>query len=142
MPAVGLAVRFTAPQCRPVDRQGRLAITPREGIIGRPFREGLAEVQWRSDSPPALLAGYIDTTGEMVVRTQYRIRPNSHFSEGLAVVYLADSCRRYGCIDKTGRLVFAHRGSIRPFHEGLAACWSEGKYGYLDRTGRVVRGGR
>jgi hypothetical protein len=121
-----------------VDRQGDFAIPPREGIIGRPFNEGLAEALWWSDtlSPPR--AGYIDKAGEMVLQTPYRIGPYSRFSEGLAVVYADEGGEWHGCIDTTGRLVFKVKGEVRRFHEGLAVFRSEGKYGYLDRTGRIV----
>jgi hypothetical protein len=58
------------------------------------------------------------------------------FSEGLALV---EKGEKYGCIDKTGKIVFVPRfRGLKPFAEGRARFWEAGGWGYLDRTGKKV----
>ena len=81
--------------------------------------------------------GYIDSTGRMIIAP--RFQNAEAFSEGLA-----RACLRYRCgfIDTTGAMViearFGQFGDSR-FSEGLANVAVESdKWGYIDRTGRIV----
>jgi len=78
--------------------------------------------------------GYIDKTGQIVIKPQFDNAEN--FSEGLARVKVGD---KYGYIDKTGQIVikpqFDRAGN---FSEGLAEVKVGDKYGYIDKTGQVV----
>jgi WG repeat protein len=85
---------------------------------------------------------YIDRTGKVVLTVPYS---GSRFSEGLARVTVGN---QLGYIDRTGKLVIgplAYGG--RDFAYGLAqveggerctTAESKQKYGFIDRTGRVV----
>jgi len=71
------------------------------------------------------------------------------FTESLAFVEIIPECsyqthdpvdRRteYGFIDKTGKMVLSKLGSGSWFSEGLASIRVNGKYGYMDRWGKIV----
>ena len=119
------------------------------------FHEGLATVV-NSEG-----VGYIDKRGNVVVPFKaYKLA--SHFSEGLAAVSQGD---KWGYIDEQGNLVIAlqyggvpeeWKKSLRlaqnpdyvmkaisifaakNFHEGLAAVSENGKWGFIDKKGKVV----
>ena len=109
------------------------------------FSEGLALVlvdgKW----------GYINTTGEFVIKPNPQFDNAWSFSEGLAQVRVDD---KLGYIDTTGKFVIRPRFYFaEDFSEGLAAVyvggrWVElgegyrtavgGKWGYVDRGGELV----
>ena len=87
--------------------------------------------------------GFIDRTG------RFRIPPRydgaGQFSEGVAYAYLWEGGRRReGIVDTSGRFTElpAANSSAFIFHDGLARfetpLGQERKYGYMDKTGRVV----
>lgn len=99
--------------------------------------------------------GYIDKNGLWKVPLKYDSAGN--FSDGLALVRVAD---RYGYIDKSGREVIPASFDIAriegakndnpdwdftqtlltplEFSEGLAVACRDGKFGYIDKTGKFV----
>jgi hypothetical protein len=78
--------------------------------------------------------GYIDKTGKLVIKSQFREVKN--FSQGLAAVKIAD---KWGYTNKTGKLVIKPEFSnARSFSEGLAAVKLDDKWGYVDTTGKMV----
>ena len=123
----------------------------------REFSEGLAVVELDG------LYGIIDKNGKEIVPALYQ--EIKDFSEGLAVVKLND---KYGFINRAGKLVtplkynsaesfsngkayveYANRDmyisvagkeykQIGDFSEGLAVVKSNGKYGFIDKTGKEV----
>ena len=123
----------------------------------REFSEGLAVVELDG------LYGVIDKSGKEIVPTLYQ--EIKDFSEGLAVVKLND---KYGFINREGKLViplkynsaesfskgktlvrYANKNmyisvagkeyeQIGDFLEGLAVVKSNGKYGFIDKTGKEV----
>ena len=102
------------------------------------FSEGLAAV--KKDGR----AGYIDTTGKEVIPLRYN--QAADFSEGLAKVLkygeMGQFTTNWSFIDKTGKEVLSldeyYWGDGIFFSEGLAAVKRDGKYGYVDQTGKEV----
>jgi len=107
--------------CHIINKTGKLIATYTE--IGE-FSEGLARVQnddkW----------GYIDKTGKVVIPVEYK--EISEFSEGLLK---ADG----DIIDKAGKII-AKYSRVGELSEGLARVQSGSSYkwGYIDKTGKVV----
>ena len=106
------------------------------------FSEGLAMVGIGGK------AGFVDKSGNIVIEPRfnptssysfgYNIR--NGFSEGLAVVSVGKYPKiQYGCIDTSGQFVIQPKFDlILPFSEGLAAFQHGGKWGFLDKTGKIV----
>ena len=92
------------------------------------FHEGLARVL--KDG----LYGYIDKTGEEVIRCQFE--DANDFHEGLAAVKKDE---KWGYIDKTGKEVIRHQfWAVNDFHEGIARVFDGWQYGYIDKNGKEV----
>lgn len=111
-----------------IDKTGAEVI-PRQYQTAMSFSEGLAAVEkdgkW----------GFIDKTGKEVIPFQYD--KISSFSEGLAAVLV--SGKGWVFIDKTGKEVLSvPYDDVYSFSEGLAAVKKDGKWGYIDRTGKLV----
>jgi hypothetical protein len=121
----------------------------------RDFHDGLAVVVSGEG------VGYIDKRGNVVVPFK-KYKMVDPFSEGLAAVSQGD---KWGYIDKQGHLVIALQYGGLPeewknnpmltrneanmmkavsmfaakdFHEGLAAVSRNGKWGFVDKNGKVV----
>ncbi|MBQ7427958.1 MAG: WG repeat-containing protein [Prevotella sp.] len=74
----------------------------------------------------------------MVISSSGEWKHGRPFSEGLA--WVQDGNRKYGCIDRAGKLVvpFKWRWAY-DFREGLAGVHDEYRhYGFIDKTGKVV----
>ncbi len=99
------------------------------------FHEGKARVVSKNG-----LTGFIDSTGDVVIPCRWK--KATDFSEGLAVV--GDEKGDFFFIDKAGDIVITCGTGVNPFqlcsgfHEGLAAVEFNGKYGFIDKTGRVA----
>lgn len=125
------------------------------------FSEGLGGVKLNGKW------GFVDKTGKLVIPAKFEnptgiVEKRPKFKEGLAPVKLKG---KYGFIDKTGKLVVAAKwaktgefseglapvdegappakpqgeagtGLVRGFHVLIAAM--QGKWGYVDKTGKVV----
>lgn len=84
--------------------------------------------------------GCIDKKGNMVIDTNY-VSIND-FHEGLAFVWIDDDYPV--CIDKKGKVVIKelpkglHRSDHLIFSESLARVKVDGKYGYIDKTGKFA----
>lgn len=114
-----------------------------EYFIVKGFSEGLAAVE--KDEK----CGFIDETGNIVIPLEYDADRDSHFSEGLALVYkggqyLNASQRimkggKCGFIDKTGKVVIPMEyDGATAFFEGIAAVEKDGKQYLIDKSGNVV----
>lgn len=103
------------------------------------------------------LWGFVNLKGELIIAPKYAGHTSLQFKGGLAVV-TADTGinRKYGAIDKTGKTVIPIVfDELADFSEGLALAnkgkivkkgqysWQRdvvaaGKYGYINKTGKVV----
>jgi WD40 repeat protein len=142
----GLAlVGFNSKDFGYINDRGQVVINLRGSVYSsRGFSEGLAAVHLETKLMGLLgsgiKGGYIDKTGQVVIKPQFDIANN--FSEGLACVGIGHSKPKYGYIDKTGQVVIKPQFDIaNNFSEGLACVGfvdSKIKYGYIDKTGKVV----
>jgi hypothetical protein len=113
-----------------VNRQGDIVIEPKFiGQTDMTFREGLKRVRLK----PGDKDGYIDQTGRFAIPPQFD--SGGEFFEGRALVQQGT---RSGYIDKTGRFLEDQSLTRREFSEDLAPFRTEGKVGYIDRSGKVV----
>jgi hypothetical protein len=141
-----------------VDRTGRFVVAPKY-FAAWPFKEGLALVvtsgPWHplgNESGDFRLARitYIDGSGREI-RAPISVRRASSFSDGRAVVVPDKVMRIKGGCAKGGYLNTRGEWAIEPqfddlsdFSEGLAAvniganCGMGGKWGYIDKDGRVA----
>ena len=101
----------------------------------RPFSEGLASVKIEGRW------GYIDKTGEYVIRPQFDDVKLS-FEDGLALVAIGRGEGKWGYINKVGEYVINPQfDDAWPFSEGLALVAigrGEGKWGYINKVGEYV----
>ncbi|WP_343744258.1 WG repeat-containing protein [Chitinophaga sp.] len=119
-----------------VAQQPLIAFVPDKDIrdIGL-FSEGLA---WALT--PGGNYGYMDTTGKMVIRPQFR--EAGTFREGLAIVgQSVNGTIRYGYVNRQGRLVVpCHYEDAYDFSCGRAAVRKNDVWEYIDRQGKTVLG--
>jgi hypothetical protein len=116
-----------------IDKSGQSVIEPTLASAYS-FSDGLALVHDASSG-----YGFIDKSGAWVIRPRFLSAES--FSEGLAFVVSTEAgVRGVGYIDKAGAFAFPPRpyDTASSFHGGLAAFKVGGKWGFLDRTGRVV----
>ena len=83
--------------------------------------------------------GYMDKDGNVVINPQFDRADD--FSEGLARVRIGDEkTGKWGYIDKEGKFVINPQfDCAEDFSEGLAKVKVGGKYGWIDKTGKIVR---
>lgn len=134
-----------------LDTSGHFAIKPRKDFdVAGDFKNGYAWVgKYFGDT---LLYGFIDKAGKMVIPCRYKeVEP---FYNHLAIVY--SDQEGWQAIDTTGNKVMSdslliteepvwEAGEVKSwqdiepphFHEGLMLCQKDGKFGYMDATGRL-----
>jgi hypothetical protein len=112
-----------------IDRTGKTVIAPQfENTMG--FNEGLAATKMNGKY------GYIDAKGNWVIKPQFDF--TYMFSDGLAMVRVG---KQYAWIDKKGNQVIAPQDFdevAMGFTEGRLAVKKNGKWGYIDRTGKMI----
>ncbi len=114
------------------DINGRLVIPAKYDMAGE-FSEGLAAVRVKGDR----LYGYINKRGKMVIRPQFIDAEKFH--QGRARVIGGRYGGRTGYINKSGKIVIPiiyRDGTI--FSEGYAAVKKNGRYYFINRSGRIV----
>jgi hypothetical protein len=112
-----------------IDKTGKVVIAPQyENTMG--FNEGVAATKLNGKY------GYIDIKGKWVIKPQFEY--TYMFSDGLAMVRTGKS---YSWIDRKGNTVIQpseFQEVCRGFTEGRCAVKRDGKWGYIDRTGKLV----
>jgi hypothetical protein len=131
-----------------IDKTGKFAISPRFTEQPDDFVDGLARVAGRH------FYGFIDRTGRFEIPEQFQQLDDS-FSEGLVAATFEGDISRGVYLRRDGRVAFeiplwqertARQRSLpsfgmhlhRPFSEGLAPVASFNKFGFIDKTGKVV----
>jgi hypothetical protein len=111
-----------------IDKAGNIVIEPIYEYASS-FSEGTAYIKMDGKY------GYIDSTGNMVIEPQY---DSAHdFNEGLACVRnMHDTGTRF--LNAKGEVVIDAAVEARPFSEGLACFRHKGKYGFMDKYGKVI----
>ena len=115
-----------------MDNRGRIIIEAKFEQLGSYF-EGLMcakEVNGKW--------GFIDMSGEMVIKPQFDISYSVYFSEGLAPM---SSNGKYGYIDHDGRFVIEPRFSYAAnFKDGAAVVKDGGAYRIINKAGEYIIG--
>jgi hypothetical protein len=142
-----------------IDPAGKLVIPMQPGL-GAPFHEGLAAAITSTGKFPHAekLLSFIDPTGKTVVQTEFSpnttIDDPTHFSDGLCrVVHYnrkTSPNMRYLYLDKTGKIALElnipqlresfdfHEGRARVQIGGNPNSGAGGKFGFIDKTGKLV----
>ena len=132
--------------------EGLAMVTNEDGLNGYvdPLGNNIIPFQWRvADSFSEGLAlvsnekgenFFIDRAGSVMITCEPDVNPIVRccgFHEGLTLV---EKNRKYGFMDKLGRMVVPFTWSdANWFEDGLAAVWNEqGKCGCIDKMGRMV----
>ena len=112
-----------------VNLEGKYEINPQFSYAGY-FVENIALVR-SSDK-----FGYIDVKGSYIINPQYKYASN--FSEGLAIVVPENGKIRY--IDKEGEIKIELKDAdfAGNFHNGLAKYKLNGKWGFIDKSGKTI----
>jgi tetratricopeptide (TPR) repeat protein len=116
-----------------LDDFGVFRITPKYRDV-QPFREGLAWVQ----RPGSHSWELIDDTGRLLIDATSGYLGVASFSNGIAWVSRNGSTG-WIAIDRANTvLIAAGFDDVRPFRRGVAAVCRAGRWGAVDRTGRLV----
>lgn len=130
----GRAIAQSDDGFRAIDETGTVVFGP-ESFIGNYSDE--RAVFYRQASGGRLAYGYIDTSGDIVVKPQFEYA--NDFSDGLAVVKPTGG--GYAIINKDGKVLktfnFNYLGN---FKDGLLVYQEkqDSKYGYIDEKGNIV----
>lgn len=135
-----------------IDKSGKVIIQPRFAVPSQ-FKEGLAavEIPVKDFKPYKYYESYvrsggevmfIDKTGNTAIKFDSSVKKINDFSEGLASLEIErkekDFYTRF--IDRQGQIVFdlSFYSSQVSFSEGLARIEQKDKYGFIDKTGKIV----
>lgn len=82
--------------------------------------------------------GFIDKTGKEIIPFVYD--SGGTFNDGVAVVkkFGKDGYGKYIYIDKTGKEILSADNLVDDINEGLAALYENEKWGYADKTGKII----
>lgn len=153
----GLAPMFSKEKSRYgfIDRSGRWTVEPqftqvsgfidgvavvkRDGVLSNPYPGGATIVTESKDRNRKF--AIIDKAGKEAFRLPTNTRTVKGFSEGLAAVEISDGKNTpiTGFVDKKGKWVIHPRYSfVDSFKDGLAQFLLDGKWTFIDRTGKIV----
>lgn len=118
-----------------INNKGKVVINP-QFLEVKEFTENLAAAR----DTITFQYGFINTTGKMVIPAKYS--EVTKFSEGLALVNDGD---KWLIIDKNGKTIAKCDDmlsdyeyiTIHEFHDGMALFIADGKYGYINKQGKV-----
>ena len=123
------------------DAEGQVLFAHEPYVAAGPMQDGVAWVAYTSDDYDYPLVKLIDKTGAQIADLSDKQFSYIHdFSEGLAnYCYLdADRNKHYGYFDCTGKTVLESENQCGDFHNGLAWVRIDGKYGFMDTSGKIV----
>lgn len=135
-----------------IDKSGKIVIEPRFAVPSH-FKEGLAAVELPVDDfkPHKYYGDYvraggelmfIDKTGNPAINFDRNVVKINDFSEGLAVIDVKESEKKFytGFINNTGKMTvkLTFDANVQNFSEGLASFYIKEKFGFLDKTGKIV----
>lgn len=116
-----------------IDDAGAVCVPPQYADV-QPYREGLA---W-ARRPEYHSWELIDETGQVLVPANFGLLGVSSFSDGLAWVS-RDGNAAWMAIDRHGKVAISTGfDDVRPFRRGIAAVRRQGRWGAVDKVGRVV----
>ncbi len=123
-----------------IDRSGTLVIPPQFEGAHR-FQEGLACVG--VGKYPNKKFGFIDKTGKFIINPTLSACGGyaglGDFSNGLVEVKIEENgTTKFVYIDTTGIIIIRPTGHPCPFADGLAGVKEDGKFGYIDTSGKFV----
>lgn len=121
-----------------IDHAGRtLALLDVKYSLVYSFAEGFAPAAVGTDQyGSGGKWGYIDETGKEVLPMKYLAADDFH--DGIARVMTREDPAHWDYIDKTGRALITNYGIGFGFSEGLAMVQVNDKWGFIDRTGKLV----
>lgn len=123
-----------------IDKLGKIKIKP-QFVSAQNFSDGLAGVYIKGEG-----YGYIDYQGRFVIKPTNKFVDLYPFYEGRAIVHLRNSASKCNFINKQGRIINPEDQKLicdenivfnNGFSEGLLMAVKNGKYGYIDRDGKV-----
>lgn len=135
-----------------IDKSGKFVIEPRFATPSQ-FREGLAAVELPvKDFKPYKYYGtyvrplgklmFVDKTGNTAIKFDSNVVKINDFSEGLAVIDVKESEKKFytGFINNTGKMTvkLTFDANVQNFSEGFASFYTKDKFGFLDKTGKIV----
>jgi len=116
-----------------------VAIVKRGGVLTNPYPGGATIVRGDEDDDKQFLI--IDKTGRTVFEFKKDVRTVKGFSEGLAAVEVnqVKGPPLTGFVDRTGKFVLPPKYSfVDNFKDGLAQFLLDGKWTFMDKTGKVL----
>lgn len=116
-----------------------VAVVKRGGVLSNPYPGGMTIVSKDGDKHREFLI--IDKSGKTVVKFGGDVISVKSFSEGLAPVEVSkkQGAPLTGFVDKTGKFVIEPRYSfVDSFQDDLAQFLLDGKWTFLDKSGKVV----
>ncbi len=115
------------------DEAGDWPVPPQYADV-QPFRDGVAWVR-----PVGIETwGLIDETGRVLIDPTHGYLGVGSFSDGLAWVS-RDGLGSWDAIDNSNKLIIAGGfEDVRPFRRGIAIVRQGGKWGAIERTGRLA----
>jgi hypothetical protein len=129
-----------------LDRQGKVAI-PARFKKARRFSEGLAVVRDADENGNEFWC-YVDTNGTHIEEIDvepactakgvlWPLYALGDFHDGMAGT-CASGARKFGFVGLDGKTVLDGCDQVKDFSEGLAAVRVDGKWGFIDRTGKMT----
>jgi hypothetical protein len=116
-----------------IDVTGKMIIVPRFDVA-RDFSEGLAYVEEDAQG----FKGFINLEGKVVIKLDDDLIAKD-FHDGRAAVGMSKGNRKWGYIDRSGRVVVERRYEFADdFSEGLAGVAVDRKYGFINKAGEMV----
>ena len=96
-----------------------------------PYHENLALVKVKRNTYI-----YIDKNGNQAIPHEFYDARS--FSEGLALVQTTEEIKRHSFIDKNCNIIISNIEEARDFHDGRAAIKVNGRWGFINKEGKIT----